>query len=434
MRHPGWFRKLAGIASTSTGSQFRRNFVKVARANVFALALPIAATPIMTRLFMPGDYGVLALFTSTLGLLVAFSTWRFDWVLPNAKTGTMAASLYAAGGLVLLGFCIAVALALLAVRLSGFESVLFRQLEGVIFLLPIMLAGAGLRQMFSGWFVRQGDLSAVSRATIAQSSANTLVGIGAGIAHLGAFGLVAAAVASTWAGIGALFRQAGWDLMANLRRVTPGSLRAAVRRHGRSASWSVLVAVVNALSLSTPILLLAYFYPPREIGWYALMQRLVGAPLGVLVSALGQSFWSQAAEYARVRQIEQLSRLYRKTTLRLLPVCIPVVIFCAAGPFLMGPILGRAEWEGAGYVLTALMPYFIGSLLFSPTNHLVVFDMQHMQLLVDSTRLLLVVASIGAAGYMNYGFLTAVALASLSSCIGHFLLFVAHQRVYKNHA
>ena len=426
--------KLGSLLSTSTGSRFRRNFLKVARANLIAMALPILATPILTRLFTPADYGTLAVFTSVLALLVSFCTWRFDWALPNAKTMTMAASVFVSGGIVLAAVCLALVLAVpFVLAIPAFEETSIGQLGYFLFLLPVALIGVGLRDMFGGWFVRQGDLTAVSRATIAQSATNVVVGIGTGITRAGAVGLIAATVIAAWAGIGMLLRQAGRDFVSALWLVDLSSLRAAVRRYGRHATWSTLVSIVNAASLTAPILVLAYFYLPLEVGWYALMARLVGAPVGVLTSALARSFWSQAADHARAREIAELSTLYRRTTFRLALACIPVIIGCLAGPFFVGPLLGQAEWGGAGYVLAAMVPFFVGSILFSPTNHLVVLDMQHMQLLVDVTRLALVMLSIVAASQLGLGIVSAVFLASSSSLVGHAILFFLHLRVHKSH-
>jgi O-antigen/teichoic acid export membrane protein len=287
--------------------------------------------------------------------------------------------------------------------------------------------------MFSGWFVRQGDLTAVSRATIAQSAVNVMAGLLAGVARLGAFGLIASSVVAAWAGIGALVRQAGPSTRLALRKVTPRSLSAAVQTHGRNASWSTLVSLVNALSISAPLLLLAYFYLPREVGWYALVNRLIAAPVGVLTSALGQSFWSQAAEYARAKKYVDLSRLYRRTTYRLGLASLPVAIICLMGPLFVGPILGHKDWDGAGYVLMAMTPLFLGYMLFSPTNHLVVLDMQRTQLVVDLVRLLLVVVSIISANLLELGFAVAVLLTASSSFVGHALLFLIHIRVHKRH-
>lgn len=50
------------LLMTNTGSQFERNFVKVAKASVSALALPTLATPLLSGLFAPKSLAILAVF------------------------------------------------------------------------------------------------------------------------------------------------------------------------------------------------------------------------------------------------------------------------------------------------------------------------------------------------------------------------------------
>ncbi|MGE3362323.1 MAG: lipopolysaccharide biosynthesis protein [Rhizobiaceae bacterium] len=423
--------KLRNWLSASTGSQFRRNFLKIARANIIAMALPIALAPLLTRLFMPADYAVLGVFTATVGLLASFATWRLDWMLPNARTIRMSASLAALSLLVLACVCALVAIVLTVLPQRVFDATPLKDIGWIAFLIPIALAAAGMRQTLSGWFVRQADLSAVSKATVLQSVGNSAVSLAAGTANLGSLGLVGATVAANWLGVGTLLRQAGLSFLFALKRVSRRSMRAACAKHGRSATWSTLVAVVNAASLSAPLLVLAHYYQAHEVGWYALMQRLVGAPAGALTSALGQSFWAQAAELARAKQVRELAGLYKKTTRRLLLACIPIAFVCMLGPLYVGRIFGEAEWSGAGYALLAMTPQFLGGMLFSPTNHLVVFDKQHVQLVADGIRLALVVLSIALAAYLEWGFISAVALSSFSFFLGHAVLFAVHLRIHK---
>ena len=76
--------------NTNNGSRFRRNFLKIAKANIFAQLLSIIFLPILTRLYTPDEYGVLALFTSLLGFIAAFATFRLDWSIPNASSKNQA--------------------------------------------------------------------------------------------------------------------------------------------------------------------------------------------------------------------------------------------------------------------------------------------------------------------------------------------------------
>jgi O-antigen/teichoic acid export membrane protein len=414
-------------------SAFRRNFYRIARANLIAIALPLLFTPVLTRLFSPDAYGALATFMSIYSVVLAFCTWRFDWTLPNARTSSMAATLFAAGTGVLAIVCVATAaMSVLVVGRVVFEGSSIARVGWPLLLLPVALCGGGLRLMLTGWFVRDGDLTAVGRATISQSAATSLLNLAAGLGHLESAGLIGSMSVSVWVGLGALAHRA-WDrLRAGLGRVTWRRLRAGVRLHGRTASWSALTAMLNALGFSAPILVLGHYYSSREVGWYALMYRVLAAPTGVLTSALSQSFWSVAAQYGREGRFAELKRLYRLTTLRLSIACVPVVIICWVAPSVTGLILGDA-WSGAGEVLRAMLPFFIGSIVFSPTNHLVVLDAQSFQIVADATRLILVVASIALGSAAGASFVTVVFLASLSSLIAHAALFVTHARIHTHH-
>ena len=92
-----WRARVQGWLRADQGSRFRRNIVKVVRANVLAQALPLLAAPLLTRLYAPADFGALALFASALSLALAFATLRLEWSLPNARSASAAAALLVLG-------------------------------------------------------------------------------------------------------------------------------------------------------------------------------------------------------------------------------------------------------------------------------------------------------------------------------------------------
>ena len=391
------------------------------------MALPVLITPVLTRLYGPEDFGSLAVFAAFLSLSIAFSTWRFDWLIPNARTRASAASLFLVGLLCLVIACLVIT-GLLSLGAFNWSSV--GSLGALAFLLPVALFAGGVRSLLSGWFVRKGDLKHVGKATIAQAGANAAASLALGMVTPGAFGLLMASTLAAWSGIGTLLRHSWSGLRSSLAKVDVPLMGMTVARHGRNATWSTLVSVINAASLTAPVLVLSYFYSSKEVGWYSLMFRLLAAPIGALSSALGQSFWSRAAELARARRVADLSALYQKTTFRLGLAALPVVGVCMIGPYVVGPILGSKEWEEAGYILRAMMPLFVGTIMFSPTNHLVVLNRQVLQVLVDCIRLVLVVVSISLASFLGLSFIAAVGLTSVSSFIGHAALFLSHKKVH----
>lgn len=343
----------------------------------------------------------------------------------------MAAGLLTIGGFILVCTCITVPPALLLVGLFGIDAA--RQLAQfpIPWLLSAALFAEGIRQLWAGWFVRNADLAAVSRAAITRGIVVVSSSIAAGLAKLDSAGLIGASVLGAWTGIGILVRQSGQHFWWSFRLISWRRLRVGLARHGKNASWSTIVSIANSLSLSAPLLVLADFYTPREVGWYALMHRLMAAPIGVLTSAMSQSFWSEAAEYARTNRIAELHQFYLKTTRRLAVACIPVAIICLLGRAIVGPALGRDEWEGAGDVLVVMIPLFVGWVLISPTNHLVTLGRQRFQLIADVSRLVFVTGSIGLAHHWGYGFVVAVGASSLSSLLGHMILFFLHLKAHR---
>jgi len=85
-------KSLKSILDKNNESQFRQNFIKVAKANAIAKLLPFIAAPFITRLFQPDDFATVAFFTAILGIASSVCTARFDWSIPNAKSNSMALS------------------------------------------------------------------------------------------------------------------------------------------------------------------------------------------------------------------------------------------------------------------------------------------------------------------------------------------------------
>lgn len=424
--------RLFGFLRADTGSRFRRNFIKVARANVLAQALPLLALPLLTRLYSPTDFGVAALFASALSLLVAFSVWRFDWSVPNASSRFVASGLMAVGLVLLLSFTLVVfsILWFWGEQLSFWEG--YAVLGPLLFLLPIAMLGSGLTDLLQSWYVRNANLSTVGTARIAQSAAGTGMNVVGGVAGLGALGLIIGTVSSAWVGIGLLLRHAQ-GLRYSLTRLTTLVIKVGLVRYWRESTISTMVAVINASSLAVIPFLLVQFYGVQELGWYALMYRIAVNPIGLLTGAVGQSFWAEAALLIR-KDRKELLRIYLNYSKKLAMVAIPVLILCIAGPLYVGVILGEDQWGGAGYVLAALAPMLAGYIVVQPLTHLVVHQKQKWKLYLDSVRAVVTVLLIIMLSRSDIGLNYLVFCLSLVSLFSYVCLFYLNLTCLKNNA
>ena len=393
-----------------------------------AFAVPLAVTPILTRLYSPEDFAAAAVFNGLLVMVAGLGSWRLDWMIPNAAKVEEAVALTVTGVVtgVLVSAVLAGAIWLMGDYLDSWRGAAI--LGRLLFLLPIGVFAFTLRDLLNAWYLRQADLKVPSAARITHALGRTGVSVGGGVAGLGPAGLIWGQIAGAVASVAVLSR-AVREQIGPLRALNRRSTTS-VSRHGTQASLSVAVTVVlNSSQMIVPILLVQY-YSDVEVGWYSLMQRVAVAPLGVVTTALGQSFWAEAAQLAREDR-GTLRTLYFRTTKRLLLLSIPLVLLCIAGPWYIGPIFGREEWTEAGYVLQAMAPMVLGTLVFAPLNHLVVHRRQAWQLAADGCRLVLVVGIILSSSLVGIGFVVVVFLTSIASLIGYVILFVLHWRILR---
>jgi hypothetical protein len=102
-------------------------------------------------------------------------------------------------------------------------------------------------------------------------------------------------------------------------------------------------------------------------------------------------------------------------------------------PLFIGPIFGAKEWGPAGYVLLAMTPHIVGAIVFSSTNHLIVYGRQSYQLISDIIVILLTGISVFFTAKYNLGIVVCTAAISFSVLIGYILRFFLHLHANATH-
>jgi O-antigen/teichoic acid export membrane protein len=407
-----------------------RNFRLVASANVISQLMLVLAAPVLARLFNPSAFGVLALYTTITTLITAMATLRVDWLIPNARSARSAASLFAAGSCVLIIVVVAITLFLTIHNTESLFKNQYSLLNEYSFFIPLGILGVSTHQLFHGWYVRSGNLLPISRTKITQSVGYLIFSLTFGWLSFGAAGLIGAALIASWMGISILIHHSD-NLSRHLRSLTVIRTTRLFWIQRKRILLSTAVSVLNSASATAMILLLALVYDAAEVGILAFTHRLLAAPVGLIAEALAQSFWSHAAELVRGRQYIALQSDYLRLSGLLLLLAAAVAVGCFIAIPLIVPVFGE-EWRDMGTVLILLLPLITGTIVVSPTNHLIVFNRQGLQLYADAFRLGLVCASVGLAVTFDWPFFWALLGVSVGSLIGHVTLFIIHIQVHKS--
>lgn len=148
------------------------------------------------------------------------------------------------------------------------------------------------------WLARKHHVSGLVRAKIWSSGCTAmaqlaLAGTGSGV------GLILGDIVGRTAGIWGRVRLAWKDQVANLRAMRIGDVTGAMRRYRQHAMWLTPTALVDAIGLHAPALLMINWYGSAIGGRYSLVLRLMAIPLALLGQSIAQLFLPQMARALR---------------------------------------------------------------------------------------------------------------------------------------
>ena len=124
---------------------------------------------------------------------------------------------------------------------------------------------------------------------------------------------------------------------------------------------------LNVVGLELPLLWMVAVYGTGAGGQFALAQRIVALPVGVVAGAVGQVYFAEAARLVH-DGVPGLRALFLKTTRSLALTAIgPFALGAVVSPFLFGIIFGQA-WTEAGLYVAILAPMYFLQFVTWPTG------------------------------------------------------------------
>jgi O-antigen/teichoic acid export membrane protein len=324
---------------------FLRAAAGLGAASALAQAIALLSAPALTRLFDPAEIGALALFSSVAGLLGIVAGGRWHLAFAPASQADRAALLSLT---LAIGGAFAVLLTLAAWPLGP---ALARAVgTSRAFWLWLAPAGAALmaaNQALRWLVVAEGRTARAGHALVLRPAVAALCQIGAGLLGADEAGLILGAAA-------------GW-LAADLLLLHGRRLDRSVERVLEAAhAWRryPIQALPAALATQAVIALPEFYIAARhgaaEVGLYAMVVRLLAAPVMVLAEAVSALWWRRAASLPPgPAMVQRFDRLVLGLGLAALAGVLLVVGF---GPRLFRLVLGP-PWARAGELARLLAPY-----------------------------------------------------------------------------
>jgi O-antigen/teichoic acid export membrane protein len=380
-------------------SRYARNVITLMTGTGLAQAIPIAITPILTRLYTPEDFGLVALYVACASVLSILATGRYEQAITLPESHKEAANLLVLS----LKLCAAISLLLIIPIVVFNEWIVLKlgnsEMAPWLFLLPISVIGLGTFNAMQMWLNRCGLYKQMSLNRLQNSGYNAVINLSLGIIKLPAGQIWAASFGPLFAALTALrlayrqdeqfFNQADWETQKRL-----------ARRYQNHPKHILPAQIIGAVAVQIPIFIMSSVYSLAVAGFFSMAYALVVIPTSLVASSIGDVYRKEISEsYNKNGEFQSIYlSTIKRTSIIALP---PFIIIYAVAPFLFKWVFGSAWQEAGEYAQILVVGAFFMFIFTAVDKGAVVIGATKYILAWHVVRLILMMALYIAAKYFN---------------------------------
>ncbi|MBE9157911.1 oligosaccharide flippase family protein [Nodosilinea sp. LEGE 06152] len=345
---------------------FNQNVLKLATGTTFVQVVSIGMSPILSRLFTPSDYGVIAIYLGITTSISVIATGQYEVsiVLPEKDEEAV--------NVVALTASLAVISSLLSlVIISVFNQSIAKQISNIeisrwLYFIPVTVLQTGVYQTLSYWSNRKKYYRKLVETSILQSLLGAAFNLYAGLNDLGVGGLICSGLISQTIGISYL----GFHIFRKDHElgkyVSLNKSFVYAAKYKDFPKFNAPQVFLDTFRTNGIYFAISTFYSMESLGHYSLAQRVIQLPISLISTPISQVFYQEIAEAHnhRINLWLKCKELIKKLLVVFLPLLLGIMLLA---PVVFSIAFGD-KWLKAGIYARILVPWIILSFLASPLS------------------------------------------------------------------
>ncbi|TCK19471.1 O-antigen/teichoic acid export membrane protein [Thiogranum longum] len=366
-RYRGFFKDAIGLIGSTT------------LAKIIGLAL----VPVVTRLFTPDDFGVMAIVLS-LGLLFGnVGTLRYDQAIVLPRSGSDAVRLTVLSLWSVFAISTLLLVVSIAVDFLGVESGIISQIGVWIYSIPLIVLLIGFNKVISAWCARETIYPVIGKSEIMASLMTGLPRIAIGFVYGSSIGgLLFGAIFGFIAKGAMLLSGVNLCEMRKVSKASDKGLLHIANQYRDFPVYSVPTGFLREFIQKMPVIVLGVIFMPAVVGLYAMANRIARIPIEIISSSLRRIYVQRIAKLRNMGHA--ISGVLIKATLGLFLLgLVPYLTLAFFGEPLFGWLLGKS-WAASGKYASILVPWLFSVFIVSPsTTNFIVLKRQPLLLKIQ---------------------------------------------------
>lgn len=365
-----------------TKGAFSKNVLILFTGTVIAQAIPLAVSPVLTRLFSPEDFGLFALYFGISQIISVFITGRYEMAIILPERDDEAINIVALSMIITLFISIISLLIIFPLRNVLAAILNSPDIANYLWLIPVTVFAIGVYTIFNFWLNRKGYYRNITTGKITRSAFSSLFSIGFGMTLVKAGGLIIAdTIGQLVAGLFVFFRSVKSD-RDKISDISKAAMMRQAKRYVHFPKFNIISGLFEKASGQLPVILLASFFGTAISGLFSLSQRIIAAPGSIIGASVGDVFRQQVSiEYQKTGECSETFLDLLK--LLLLIGVIPFSVLTVFAPFLFSFIFGP-EWRIAGeYAQIMTLMFFLSFVVGPLSNMFIIAEKQKIDLFIQ---------------------------------------------------
>jgi len=358
-------------------SESSRNILVLASGTTLAQSIPIAVSPILTRIFSPEDFGILAVYIAIVTILSVVVTGRYEQAIMLPKSQRDAVHI------VILSMFIALIFSLICLAGVLFFHEDLRNLTGNIdlgnwlYFIPLSIFIAGCYNTLYLWNNRFKNYNVISQSKIIQTSGMSISQLSTGALKFWSAGLILGWIAGQLLAV--FFLVYKLLKLDKIKFYDFNKLRmiALAQRYKDFPRINSISGLLNSSSLEAPLLILSALFGAITTGFFSLAQRILQMPMALIGTSFGHVYFEQASKVKDDKDaIRKLSIAFQQKLIYL--GAPPIAVLILWGDSIFSFIFGN-QWIVAGQYAQSLSIWIFFVFVSSPLSHLLTIYEKHWE-------------------------------------------------------
>lgn len=345
-------------------SEYTKNILTLMTGTGIAQLIPIVVAPILTRLYSPEDFGLIALYLSIVAIITVFATGRYEMaiMLPEKDADV--------NGILKLIMLLTLTVSLItfiAALLFSHEVAVFLGNEKLVpwlYFIPLSIILTATYQSFNYLLIRTNNFKRLAGNKVISSTSNASMQLGVGYTLNTPLGLLFGHLASLTFSIYMIVKS---KLIHHFFSFGNSSATSSAQKYQKFPRYDMPAILINLTANQLPLLVLGKYFGFGVLGAYSFMYKMLMMPVGLLSNSILDVFKQKATE--DYNTLGNCHEVYVATFKQLFLLSVPIfVVFSVFAPEVFSFVFG-VKWKLAGEFAQVMAPMFFFKFVTSPLSY-----------------------------------------------------------------